>query len=49
MVSMAKNLLATGGGTADRCLRFFNTITGECLNTVDTHLIKNMFYLMVTN
>jgi cell division cycle protein 20 (cofactor of APC complex) len=28
--------LATGGGTADRCIRFWNTSSGACLNTVDT-------------
>jgi cell division cycle protein 20 (cofactor of APC complex) len=31
-----KNILATGGGTLDRCIRFFNTSTGTLLNTVDT-------------
>ncbi|KAL6079749.1 ubiquitin-protein transferase activating protein [Balamuthia mandrillaris] len=31
------NLLASGGGTADRCIRFWNTNTGACLNTIDTH------------
>lgn len=30
------NVLASGGGTADRCIRFWNTQTGSCLNTVDT-------------
>jgi len=30
------NLLATGGGTADRHIRFFNTTSGQCLNAVDT-------------
>eukprot|EP01130_Rhizamoeba_saxonica_P005564 TRINITY_DN2219_c0_g1_i1.p1 TRINITY_DN2219_c0_g1~~TRINITY_DN2219_c0_g1_i1.p1 ORF type:complete len:437 (-),score=107.82 TRINITY_DN2219_c0_g1_i1:223-1533(-) len=30
------NLLATGGGTADRCIKFWNTSTGECLNSIDT-------------
>eukprot|EP00754_Rhynchopus_humris_P045063 Rhum_TRINITY_DN4587_c0_g1::Rhum_TRINITY_DN4587_c0_g1_i1::g.14920::m.14920/K03363/CDC20; cell division cycle 20, cofactor of APC complex len=29
-------LLATGGGTADRTIRFWNTSTGECINTIDT-------------
>ena len=29
-------LLATGGGTADRTLRFWNTSNGECVNTIDT-------------
>lgn len=32
-----KNLLASGGGTADRMIRFWNTTTGQCLNAVDTH------------
>jgi cell division cycle protein 20 (cofactor of APC complex) len=32
-----KNLLASGGGTADRMIRFWNTSTGACLNAVDTH------------
>eukprot|EP00172_Hildenbrandia_rubra_P001279 Plantae.Rhodophyta-Hildenbrandia_rubra.ctg18254.p1 GENE.Plantae.Rhodophyta-Hildenbrandia_rubra.ctg18254~~Plantae.Rhodophyta-Hildenbrandia_rubra.ctg18254.p1 ORF type:complete len:405 (-),score=61.46 Plantae.Rhodophyta-Hildenbrandia_rubra.ctg18254:230-1291(-) len=31
------NLLATGGGAADRHLRFWNTQTGACLNSVDTN------------
>jgi cell division cycle protein 20 (cofactor of APC complex) len=30
------NLLVSGGGTADRHLRFWNTSTGECLNSIDT-------------
>lgn len=30
------NLLATGGGTADRHLRFWNTNTGTCVNSIDT-------------
>lgn len=29
-------LLASGGGTADRCIRFWNTATGGCLNCIDT-------------
>jgi cell division cycle protein 20 (cofactor of APC complex) len=32
-----KNLLASGGGTADRMIRFWNTNSGACLNEVDTH------------
>ena len=32
-----KNLLASGGGTADRCIRFWNATTGACLNEIDTH------------
>lgn len=31
------NLLASGGGTADRCIKFWNTHTGALLNSVDTH------------
>jgi cell division cycle protein 20 (cofactor of APC complex) len=30
------NLLASGGGTADRTIRFWNTSTGACLNSIDT-------------
>jgi cell division cycle protein 20 (cofactor of APC complex) len=30
------NLLATGGGAADRTIRFWNTATGVCLNYIDT-------------
>lgn len=30
-------LLATGGGTADRHLRFWNTSSGTCVNSIDTH------------
>jgi cell division cycle 20-like protein 1 (cofactor of APC complex) len=29
-------LLASGGGTADRCVRFWNTSTGQALSCVDT-------------
>ena len=31
-----KHLLASGGGTADRMIRFWNTQTGACLQSVDT-------------
>ena len=31
-----RNLLATGGGTADRCIKFWNTTSGALLNSVDT-------------
>jgi cell division cycle protein 20 (cofactor of APC complex) len=31
------NLLASGGGTADRCIKFWNTNTGALLNSIDTH------------
>lgn len=30
------NLLATGGGTADRQLKFWNTANGACVNSIDT-------------
>ena len=30
------NLLASGGGTADRTIRFWNTNLGTCLNSVDS-------------
>ena len=29
-------VLASGGGTADRCIRTWNCNTGNLLNTVDT-------------
>ena len=32
-----KHLLASGGGTADRMIRFWNTSSGSFLNAVDTH------------
>ena len=31
-----RNLIASGGGTADRCIKFWNTQTGACLNSIDT-------------
>ena len=31
-----RHLLASGGGTADRMIRFWNANTGACLNAVDT-------------
>lgn len=30
-------LLATGGGTSDRKIRFWNTQSGACLNSIETH------------
>ncbi|WOK93771.1 protein FIZZY-RELATED 3 [Canna indica] len=30
------SLLASGGGTADRCIRFWNTFNGNMINCVDT-------------
>jgi len=32
-----KNLLATGGGSADRTIRFWNTYSGACVNSIDTY------------
>lgn len=31
------SLLATGGGTNDRCIRFFHANSGACLATIDVH------------
>ena len=31
-----RNLLASGGGTADRCIKFWNSASGSLLNSVDT-------------
>lgn len=31
------NVLASGGGTADRCIKFWNTNTGILIDSVDTH------------
>ena len=37
-------LLASGGGTADRHIRFWSVATGSCLNAVDTNSqVKNIF------
>lgn len=30
------NLLVSGGGGGDRCIKFWNTHTGACVNSVDT-------------
>ncbi|KAK9274972.1 hypothetical protein L1049_022229 [Liquidambar formosana] len=30
------NVLASGGGAGDRCIKFWNTVTGACLNSVNT-------------
>ena len=32
-----RHVLASGGGTADRMIRFWNTNSGAFLNAVDTH------------
>ncbi len=31
-----RNLLASGGGTADRCIKFWNAASGSMINSVDT-------------
>lgn len=31
-----RHLLASGGGTADRCIKFWNASTGACVDSVDT-------------
>lgn len=31
-----RHLLASGGGTADRCIKFWNTNSGAMLNSIDT-------------
>ena len=31
-----RNVLASGGGTADRCIKLWNSANGACLNSVDT-------------
>ncbi|CAA6669738.1 unnamed protein product [Spirodela intermedia] len=36
MVPHQPNLLASGGGTADRSIKFWNTQAGSCATTVDT-------------
>jgi len=30
------NVLATGGGTADKCIKFWNTLTGDCIKSYQT-------------
>lgn len=30
------NVLATGGGTADRCIKFWNVGNGQCINSIDS-------------
>ena len=41
-------LLASGGGTADRCIRFWNTATQAKLNTIDTgSQVRSIWYCIV--
>lgn len=52
-------LLASGGGTADRCIRFWNTLTGQPMQYVDTGKFKSLheyqtsiyyyFYVRITS
>ncbi|CAL8102212.1 unnamed protein product [Orchesella dallaii] len=32
----SRHVLASGGGTQDRCIKFWNTITGGCVASIDT-------------
>jgi len=31
-----RHVLTSGGGTSDRCIKFWNTLTGTCMDTVNT-------------
>jgi cell division cycle 20-like protein 1 (cofactor of APC complex) len=31
-----RGILASGGGTADRKIRFWNSMNGQCVNEIDT-------------
>ena len=46
-------LLASGGGTADRCIRFWNTLTGQVrhFNSICLHnwLVWNTFWRKILN
>jgi WD40 repeat protein len=43
-------LLASGGGTADRCIRFWNTTTNSHLSCMDTgSQVKYMFASWLEN
>jgi hypothetical protein len=39
-----QGLLASGGGTADRCIRFWNTANGNALNSIDTGSQASFLY-----
>lgn len=32
-----RHVLATGGGSSDKCLKFWNTISGTCISSVNTN------------
>ncbi|KAF3653155.1 putative growth-regulating factor 4-like [Capsicum annuum] len=39
------NIVASGGGVGDQCIKFWNTNTGACLNSVNTaHCLEVSFY-----
>uniref|UniRef100_A0A0R3RS07 WD_REPEATS_REGION domain-containing protein n=1 Tax=Elaeophora elaphi TaxID=1147741 RepID=A0A0R3RS07_9BILA len=40
-------LLVSGGGTADRCLRFWNTLTGQSLHCIDTGSQACILHLLI--
>lgn len=43
-------LLASGGGTADRCIRFWNTLNASCVNVVDSgSQVCNIAWSKTTN
>lgn len=45
-----RGLLASGGGTADRRIRFWNTLTGACVNEIDTgSQVCNLAWSRVSN
>ena len=39
--------LASGGGTNDREIRFWNSATGICINSVDTGKSEIQYYLKI--
>lgn len=40
-------ILASGGGTADRCIRFWNTLTGQPMQCVDTGIYTINLYITI--
>eukprot|EP00826_Nyctotherus_ovalis_P053716 TRINITY_DN7007_c0_g4_i1.p1 TRINITY_DN7007_c0_g4~~TRINITY_DN7007_c0_g4_i1.p1 ORF type:complete len:463 (-),score=118.20 TRINITY_DN7007_c0_g4_i1:147-1535(-) len=40
------NLLATGGGTADKCIKFWDTLTGDCIKS---HQTESQICAMIFN
>lgn len=41
-------LLASGGGTADRCIRFWNTLTSQPMQCVDTGTFYFYIVILIT-